>query len=288
VKDDKGNIVKWIGAATEIQRQVEQRTELERAVENRTNELMQANKELVNMNKELEAFTYVSSHDLQEPLRKIQTLASRILEKENEKLSDSGKNYFRLMQQSAERMRQLIQDLLTFSRITAAERKFENTDLNTIIEEVKKEFKETIAAKQAVIIVEEICDVHVIPFQFRQLMHNLLSNALKFSKPNIQPHIIIRSRNIKYSKENKVNLPGKKEFCHISITDNGIGFEKEFSEKIFEVFQKLHGKDEYAGAGIGLAIVKKIVDNHNGIITAISEVNVGTTFNIYIPVSQKK
>jgi PAS domain S-box-containing protein len=288
MKDDRGNIIKWIGASAEIQKQVEQRTELERAVENRTNQLMQANRELVNMNKELEAFTYISSHDLQEPLRKIQTLASRILEKENEKLSDSGKNYFRLMQQSAERMRQLIQDLLTFSRITAAERKFENTDLSTLIEEVKKEFKETIAAKQAVIIVEEICDVHVFTFQFRQLMQNLLSNALKFSKPNIQPHIIIRSRNIKYSKDNTVNLPGRKEFCHISITDNGIGFEKEFSEKIFEVFQKLHGKDEYAGAGIGLAIVKKIVDNHNGIITAISEVNVGTTFNIYIPVSQKK
>jgi two-component system, chemotaxis family, CheB/CheR fusion protein len=279
----------------EINERKTEKLKLQKAVELRTQELKEANESLeeknialLNMNKELEAFTYVSSHDLQEPLRKIQTLASRILEKENQNLSDSGQNYFRLMQQSAERMRQLIQDLLTFSRITAAERKFENTDLNIIIEEVKKEFKETIAEKNAIIEVKEICDVHVIPFQFHQLMHNLLSNALKFSNPKISPHIIIGSRIIKYSKEKKVPLPDRKEYCHISITDNGIGFEKEYSEKIFEVFQKLHSKDEYAGAGIGLAIVKKIVDNHNGIITATSRVNEGATFDVYIPVSQNK
>ncbi|MGZ8558295.1 MAG: sensor histidine kinase, partial [Chitinophagaceae bacterium] len=109
--------------------------------------------------------------------------------------------------------------------------------------------------------------------------------ALKFSNPKIPPHITIESHNVKYSKENTANLPTQKEYCHISITDNGIGFEKEFSGKIFQVFQKLHGKEEYAGTGIGLAIVKRIVDNHNGIITATSEVNKGTTFDIYIPAS---
>ncbi len=285
MKDDKGNIVKWLGAATEIQKQVELRTELETAVENRTNELKQANEELIKINKELEAFTYVSSHDLQEPLRKIQTFAGMILENENHNLSDSGKNYFRLMQESVKRMRQLIQDLLAFSHISAAERKFENTDLNVIIEEVKKEFKEEIAEKHAVIEVKEICKVHVIPFQFRQLMHNLIGNALKFSKPQTPPHIKIKSRNIKYEKLNIVGLPPQKEYCHISITDNGIGFEKEFSTKIFEVFQKLHSKEEYTGTGIGLAIVKKIIDNHNGIITATGELNKGATFDIYIPVS---
>lgn len=191
------------------------------------------------------------------------------------------------MQQSAERMRQLIQYLLAFSRISAAERKFKNAVLNIIIGEVRKECKEAIAEKHAVIEVKEICDILIIPFQFRQLMHNLISNALKFSNPKIPPHITIESRNIKYSKDNIPNLPAQKEYCHISITDNGIGFEKQFSVKIFEVFQKLHGKEEYAGTGIGLAIVKKIVDNHNGIITATSKVNKGTTFDIYIPVSQQ-
>ncbi|MGZ5220683.1 MAG: ATP-binding protein, partial [Chitinophagaceae bacterium] len=276
----------------EISERKTEKLRLEKAVDERTQELREANESLeekntalLNMNKELEAFTYISSHDLQEPLRKIQTLTSRILEKENQNLSDSGKKYFLLMQQSAQRMRQLIQDLLAFSRISAGDRKFENTDLNIIIEEVKKEFKEAIAEKHAVIELKEICEVHIIPFQFRQLMHNLISNALKFSNPKIPPHITIESRNIKYSKENTANLPAQKEYCHISITDNGIGFEKEFSGKIFEVFQKLHGKEQYPGTGIGLAIVKKIVDNHNGIITATSEVNKGTTFDIYIPVS---
>ncbi len=283
IKDDKGNIVKWIGAATEIQKQVEQRTELERAVENRTNELKQSNEELKKMNKELESFTFISSHDLQEPLRKIQTLAGRILEKENQNLSDHGKNYFHLMQDAAQRMQTLLQDLLSFSRLNTAHRKFETTYLNKIIEEVKEEFKEAIAEKHATIEIKEICAVKIIHFQFRQLMYNLIGNALKFSNPKIPPHIIIKSHNIKYSKLNIANLPPQKEYCRITVSDNGIGFEKEFAENIFEVFQKLHDKEEYEGTGIGLAIVKKIVENHNGVITATSKPNKGTTFDIYIP-----
>jgi len=239
--------------------------------------------ELILANKELEAFTYVSSHDLQEPLRKIRTMAGRILEKENQNLSESGKMYFHLMQNAAERMQKLIQDLLAFSRLSMADRKFETTDLNIIIEEVKKELKDVIAEKNAVIEITEICDVKIIPFQFRQLMQNIISNALKFSKPNIPPHIKISSVNKTFSKINEVNLTSDKEYSHISISDNGIGFEKEFAEKIFEVFQKLHGKEEYAGTGIGLAIVKKIIDNHKGIVTATSSLNNGASFNMYIP-----
>ena len=343
MKDSKGNIVKWIGAATEIQKQVEQRMELEKAVVKRTSELQHANKELVfeskekekraaelviankklvfessekakreaelvianqnlvfessekekraieltSANKELESFTYISSHDLQEPLRKIQTFAGIILEKENHNLSDKGKYYFRLMQNAAERMQTLIQDLLAFSRFSTIDRKFETTDLIEIIEEVKNDFTEAIAEKHAVIIVEESCKVHIIPFQFRQLLLNLISNALKFSNPNIPPHITILSRNVEYAAINIAHLPPQKEYCHIRISDNGIGFDNEFSEKIFEVFQRLHGKEDYAGTGIGLAIVKKIVENHNGSITATSAVGHGATFDIYIPVHQK-
>jgi len=258
---------------------------LEQKVVQRTAQLEEKNTELIKINKELEAFTYVSSHDLQEPVRKIQTFAGLILEKESQNLSDKGKNYFRLMRQEALRMKILIQDLLAFSQLDTADRKFENTDLKIIIEDVKKEFAEAIAEKHAVIEVKEISEVYVIPFQFRQLMHNLISNALKFSNPNIPPHITIESSNIKYSKINVANLLPQKEYCHITFSDNGIGFEKEFAEKIFEVFQKLHGKEEYTGTGIGLAIVKKIVDNHKGIITAKGALNKGATFDIYIPVS---
>jgi len=283
VKDETGKILMWVGSNTDIHEQKEQKEGLQHAVAVRTLELSEVNEELIKMNKELKAFSYVSSHDLQEPLRKIQTFASIILEKENENLSDSGKNYFRLIQNSAQRMQTLIQDLLEFSRLSISDRKFENTNLNVIIEEVKNEFKEAIAEKNATVEVSEICEAKIIPFQFRQLMHNLISNALKFSNPTIPPHIIVKSHIVQYSKTNVANLTLQTAYCHISISDNGIGFKKEYAERIFEVFQKLHSKDEYAGTGIGLAIVKKVVENHNGVITATSELNKGTTFNIYIP-----
>lgn len=277
----------------EIDERQTERLILEQAVAERTQELREANESLeeknttlLNMNKELEAFAYLSSHDLQEPLRKVQIIAGIILEKERQNLTEKGKNYFHLMQEAAEKMQQLIQDLLAFSRISVAERKFENTDLKIIIHDVERELKDTISEKHAVIESKELCEVHIIPFQFRQLMFNLIGNALKFSDPQRPPHITIKSRNIAYEALNIEGLTPQKAYCHISVTDNGIGFEQNFSTKIFEVFQKLHGHEEFAGTGIGLAIVKKIVDNHNGIITATSEPNKGTTFSIYIPTSQ--
>jgi light-regulated signal transduction histidine kinase (bacteriophytochrome) len=242
--------------------------------------------ELVIVNTELLAFNYVSSHDLQEPLRKIQTLAGRILDKEIENLSDTGKDYFHRIQTAAGRMRQLIEDLLVYSRTNIAERKFEKIDLNIIIEEVKAELKEDIEEKHAIIEATEMCEMNVIPFQFRQLMHNLIRNALKFSSPKRPPHIVIKSRIVKGNKLNNVKLAGAKSYCHISVTDNGIGFEPEYKDRIFEVFQKLHNREKYEGTGIGLAIVKKIVENHNGIVTATSQLDKGATFDIYIPVSE--
>ena len=143
--------------------------------------------------------------------------------------------------------------------------------------------EETIQEKHAIIEATEICPANIIAFQFRQLMYNLISNGLKFSNPSIPSHIIITSNIVKGSKLGKAKLSPDKNYCHITIKDNGIGFEPHFSERIFEVFQKLHGKEVYAGTGIGLAIVKKIVENHNGIITATSELNKGAQFDIYIP-----
>jgi len=265
---------------------------LEGAVRQRTaeldrinNSLAEKNNELEKMIKELEAFAYVSSHDLQEPLRKIRTFAGRILEKENPNLSDSGKNYFRLMQNSAERMQVLIQDLLAFSRISTADRKFETVDLVQLVEEVKEEFKERIEETKAVVDLNGAGKVNVIPFQFRQVLQNLISNSFKFSKPGVPPHISIECHEVESSKVDFVNLMPKKKYNQISFIDNGIGFEPEYTDKIFKVFEKLHSKDEYAGTGIGLAIVKKIVENHNGFITAKSEVSKGTKFDIFIPVT---
>ncbi len=278
----------------EIRDRNAEKGKLEKAVAKRTEELKVANQsldkrnlELLNLNKELQAFAYVSSHDLQEPLRKLQTFSGMILEKENQNLSDKGKKYLSLMQRETVRMRQLIQDLLAFSSISADERVFEKMELNSIIEEVKKDFKEEIEEKQAVIEVKGICDVSIIHFQFRQLMHNLIGNALKYSSQERPPHIKISSRNVKSEDLNIEGLSPRKKYCHITFSDNGIGFEQKFSTKIFEVLQKLHGKEKYPGTGIGLAIVKKIIDHHNGVITATGEPNIGATFNIYIPTSQK-
>jgi light-regulated signal transduction histidine kinase (bacteriophytochrome) len=242
--------------------------------------------ELVIINTELLAFNYISSHDLQEPLRKIQTLAGRILEKETQNLSDTGKDYFHRIQSAAGRMRQLIEDLLAYSRTNIAERKFEKIELNIILEEVKAELKENIEEKHAIVKASGICEINVIPFQFRQLMHNLMRNALKFSSPQRRPHILITSRIVKGNKLNNEKLAGTKSYCHISVADNGIGFEPEYKERIFEVFQKLHDREIYEGTGIGLAIVKKIAENHDGIVTATSQLNKGATFDIYIPVTE--
>ena len=239
--------------------------------------------ELIIANKELLAFTYISSHDLQEPLRKIQTFASIILENDYENLSANGKHNFQRMQLTAHRMQQLIDDLLAFSRISTTELVFEEMSLSSIIEDVKTELKETIQEKNATLEATELCSASIIAFQFRQLMYNLISNALKFSKPDIPAHIIIRSRIVKGSSLTIEKLSPDKEYCYITVQDNGIGFEPHFSERIFGVFQKLHGKEVYAGTGIGLAIVKKIVENHNGIIIATGELNNGAKFDIYIP-----
>ncbi len=246
--------------------------------------------ELIAANKELQSFAYVSSHDLQEPLRKIQTFTNRIIDKESATLSETGRDYFQRIQGAAKRMQTLIEDLLAFSRVNAGVQNFENTSLTTLLDELINDFKETIDEKGASIEIGDLGTAYIIPFQFRQLMQNLIGNALKFSKSNTPAFIKISSKISKgnrLTKENVRLLPGKlspeKNYNHIKIADNGIGFEPRFQEQVFEVFQRLHGKEEYAGTGIGLAIVKKIVENHNGVITATSELGQGATFDIYIP-----
>ncbi len=251
---------------------------------NNEKKIEKQNEDLIKVNKELESFNYISSHDLQEPLRKIQVFVSQIADKDQKNLSDKGKDLFNRIQNSAFKMQTLIQDLLTYSRTNVADRKFEITDLKTIADDVNEDLKEELLKKQGTIEIGKMDTIKVIPFQMRQLIYNLASNSLKFASVNRPPHILIKSEILPTKDFNIEKLEGYANYCHISVSDNGIGFEPQYSERIFEVFQKLHRKTEYAGTGIGLAIVKKIVDNHNGYITVQSEPDKGTAFHIYIPV----
>ena len=258
---------------------------LENLVVERTTQLEEKNAELEKINRELQSFAYISSHDLQEPLRKIQTFSTRIMEKEEANLSAEGKDSFQRMQNAARRMQTLIEDLLSYSRTNSSERKFVYTDLNKIFNEVKEDLKEEFHNKKAVLESNVLPTLSVIPFQFRQLLYNLISNSLKFSDAKRLSKIIVMGELGLANKFNEPALISGKEYCHISLTDNGIGFEQQYSEKIFEVFQRLHGRSEYKGTGIGLAIVKKIVDNHHGLIKAHGKVDQGATFDLYIPTS---
>ena len=249
--------------------------------------LQQKNEELEKMNKELELFAHISSHDLQEPLRKIQISISRFKENGFSTLTDKGKGYFKMVEDAAIRMQALIEDLLAYARINNKEGKFIKIDLNTITQEVIDELKDQIDEKNATIVYNDHCEVYVRPFEFRQLMYNLIGNALKFSKPDQPPYILIRNRIVMANETNNPKLLPGAQYCNITISDNGIGFEPHYTEKIFEVFQRLHSKEKYKGTGMGLAIVKKIVTNHNGIITANAELNQGATFEIYLPIVQK-
>lgn len=242
------------------------------------------NEELKKINKELESFNYISSHDLQEPLRKIQIFSNRILETEKDNLSVPGQEYFNKIQSSAMRMQNLIRDLLAYSRVSADEQEFVKTELTKIVEQVVSELKETIDEKQAIVEIGQLDSLQIIPFQFHQLFINLFSNALKFAREGVPLQISVESSVQKGSKFSNDVLKADSKYCHIIVQDNGIGFEQEYADKIFDVFRQLNIKGKYEGSGIGLSIVKKIVENHKGIINASGVLNEGARFDIYIPV----
>ena len=250
-------------------------------------QLEKMNINLERQNEELASFTYIASHDLQEPLRKIMTFSSRLQDKYKGQLPDEAKNYLDKVDESAKRMAKLILDLLEYSRLINEENLFVKTDLNEVIENVLDDFELVIEQKKAVIRYEKMLVIEAIPLHINQLFYNLLSNALKFSKTDMVPVINISSHLLTQEDIKKYpNLNMQLPYYEIVISDNGIGFEQKYDQQIFVIFQRLNRRDEYEGTGIGLAICKKIVDNHHGIIFVDSNLNEGSTFHIILPIHQ--
>ncbi|WP_332732621.1 sensor histidine kinase [Flavihumibacter sp.] len=269
-------IVMWVGTCTDIHDQVLLTEELEKKVKERTHSL-----ELIN--NELEQFTHVSSHDLQEPLRKIMTFASLLQSTSQQQLDEQSNRYLNKISTTAERMSDSLKDLLTYSRLKS-EDKFSTVDLNEVVAQVLVDLELLIAQKNATIKLEELPVLRAIPVQMQQLFYNLINNALKFSKPGIPPLIEIISTNALQEEISSYSeLVPFKQYCKITIKDNGIGFEQKYADKIFTIFQRLHSKTAFEGTGIGLSLVKKVALNHKGLIYAVSEPEQGATFHLLLP-----
>jgi signal transduction histidine kinase len=287
--------VVWVGRDITERKQLEESLhELADKLEERTIELIKTNEcleqeiterkkaqdhlqdfaeQLKHKNQELEEFVYVASHDLQEPLRKIQTFSDRIIKKYNELLDDKGKDYINRMQNATLRMQNLINDLLALSRISSQQKPFVKVDLNQIIKEVISDLEIRLEDGKGQVIYDQLPIIEADPTQMRQLLQNLIGNGLKFHQENIPPIVEIKSQII------------DSNYCQIMIKDNGIGFEEKYKERIFRVFERLHARSSYEGTGIGLSICRKIVERHHGIITVNSILGKGSTFIIHLPLS---
>ncbi|MBC7381406.1 MAG: response regulator [Bacteroidia bacterium] len=274
------SIIKWVGTFTDIEEQKLVNEILEQKVEERTSELLKKNIELEVSNRELQQVTWVLSHDLKEPVRKIITYANFIKDKYIGNNPEAQPHFNRIIE-SSERMADLIDDLLNFSRMPGSV-VFQPIDLNRIVSQVLSEFEDEIENLQANVKVGNLPVIEGSPNQMRQLFQNLLSNAFKFAKPLQHPEIKIDAELVETCEFNsKAAVNGN--FCRIKVADKGIGFDEKFLDKIFLVFQQLENKN-LDGTGIGLAIVKKIVEKHNGIITANSTIDAGSEFIIVLPV----
>ena len=276
VRDAANRITMWVGTCTDIHDQVLLTEELEKKVKERTHSLELANTEL-------EQFAHVSSHDLQEPLRKIRTFAEMLKDNIYEKTDADSKRYLDKITATAERMSDSLKALLNFTRMQHSNNYVE-VDLNKTISQILTDLELLIEQKNAEVIVEPLPVIKAVPIQMQQLFYNLLHNGLKFSKQDVKPLLEIRSRRL--LEEEILQYPllqHFKEYHEIIVKDNGIGFDQQYSEKIFMIFQRLHSRSEIEGTGIGLALAKKVVKNHGGEIIATSKPGEGTCFRIILP-----
>ena len=272
-----GNTQKVIGTTRDVTKIAKYEKNLEAII-----------KDLNRSNKELEEFAYIASHDLQEPLRKLSTFSERLVSKYTDAFDQEGKLYIQRILAATENMRILIDNLLEFSRTTRPSMPFEKTDLNVILSNAISTLEVGIENANAVINKkEELPVIEAIPTQMEQLFINLVGNAVKFHKPGMQVIIDISAEKLAPAEIEKLNLDTEKKYYKIELRDNGIGFEQEYAERIFQIFQRLHGKVEFPGSGVGLAICKKIVENHGGAVYADSIPDNGAVFTIVLPETQQ-
>lgn len=247
-------------------------------------------KNLKQSNEELERFASIASHDLQEPLRKVQAFGDRLQKRFHDVLDDTGRDYIARMLGSTSRMQTLISDLLSISRVATQAREFVPVDLNEVVEIVLYDLETSIADSGATVSTGELPVIDADPVQMRQLLQNLIGNALKYHKPDVKPEVQVSAHLLDEAdeKSNWSSLPQVNRRCEISVSDNGIGFGAEYADQIFDIFQRLHGRDTYSGTGVGLAICKKIVERHGGTIRGIGEEEKGATFIATLPISQNQ
>jgi two-component system CheB/CheR fusion protein len=281
--DSDGSFTGYLGSCTEIHDRKVVNDELEQKVAQRTHDLIETNNTLSNTNSELEQFAYVASHDLQEPLRKILTFSDRLMKFKNE-IPEEGKIYMDKISSSTERMSHLIDDLLNFSRTSAVNKKLIRTDLNKSLKDVLDDFELIMTQKMATIKSDTLPTIPALPLQIHQLFHNLISNALKFAKENEPCVITITARELGKDEISEFKmLDPERVYSEIVFSDNGIGFNPEFASQIFVIFQRAHYEKKYQGTGIGLALCRKIVNNHHGEIFATSEEGKGASFHVILP-----
>jgi len=283
VQDSAGNILHWIGTNTDIHDQKQSADLLESKVAERTHELNQLNEHLQSANEELQQFNYIASHDLQEPLRKIKIFSERIKMQDFDKLSSGSQGALDRITMSVDRMSNLLRDLLAFS---SADREslFTRVNLNEIVTEIESDLEMLVAQKAAIVMKSDLPTIDAIPLQMRQLFYNLLNNAVKFATPERNPLVRIECAPLNQKKHQQWQLPANRAFVQLSVMDNGIGFEPEYADKIFELFKRLHNQQTYQGTGVGLALCKKVVENHQGRIWAESEYGRGAAFHVILPV----
>ena len=242
--------------------------------------------ELARSNAELEQFAYVASHDLQEPLRKIQAFGDRLKAKLDSLGIQDGREFLERMQSAAARMQRLINDLLTFSRVISKSQPLVPVNLNQVTKEVLGDLEVRIEQTKAHIDVGDLPTINADPMQMRQLLQNLIGNALKFQPPNGKPQIEIQAQMVRKPFNGAAAGGSEQELCELSIKDNGIGFDEKYSEKIFAMFQRLHGRNEYEGTGVGLAVCRRIADRHGGSIAAKGKPGEGATFTVTLPLAR--